>query len=47
MNSIGTKTTIGVTEVKKNYKKNFGRHKLMLQHNKELKAKIYVATMKV
>ena len=32
-----------MTEVEKNYKKHVATHKLMLQHNKELKAEISVA----
>ena len=44
MNSIAKKTAIIETEVKKNYKKNVTTQKLMLRHNKELKAEISIAT---
>ena len=55
VNFVATKTAIVVTEFEKNYKKkNVATHKLILQHNKELKAEIsvvtkeyYIATIKV
>ena len=46
MNVVTTKTTIVVTESEENDKKIFATQKLMLRHNEELKAKIYVATIK-
>ena len=42
--SIVTKTATVATKVEKNYKKNVATHKLMLRHNKELKAEVSVAT---
>ena len=33
------------TKIKKNYKKNVAKQKILSRHNEELKAKIYVATM--
>ena len=44
VNSVETKTTIVSTEVEKNYKKNVATRKLMLRHNKEVKADISVGT---
>ena len=44
---VMTKTNIAMTEVEKNYKKNVATLKLMLQHNKELKVEISIATIKV
>ena len=43
MNFVVTKTTIVAIEVEKNYK-NVVTQKLMLRHNKEPKAEIYIVT---
>ena len=43
--SIARKTSIVVTKVEKNYKKNVVTQKIMSRHNEELKAEISVETM--
>ena len=47
MNVVATKVTIVVIESKENDKKIVVTQKRMLRHNKELKAKIFVAIKKI
>ena len=45
VNSVMTKTSIVMTKVKNNYKKNVAMQQIMSRHNEELKEEISVATM--